>query len=377
MPTSPASRVRGIATGVLIAVVALPVAYVVLTIVQVGVHYIWKVAPSQLPTAGVWAMCLLIPTAAGALVAFIRSRGNDGHNPMAGIATNPVLWADYPSVIAAILVTLLCGLVLGPEVALVATGSVIGTEISRHLGGIKQHTGMMVGIATALLALIVGPVLSGGGGLNYNYHFEVFDLVGAVGVAAVTAGLVALGRLLAYGLIKVRGGDRPRALPMAAAGLVVGVVAALYFQFTGNPVILVLTSGEEQVRQLLQLGAVGAILITVLAKWLAYAISLGSGFRGGPYFPAIFVGAGVGAAASLVMPTTSGAAAGAGMIAAITYLAHGKWVPTLILGALLGAILGGWEIVPVAAVAALAGRALPEIKVKTTPTGQVTESVAH
>ena len=39
--------------------------------------------------------------------------------------------------------------------------------------------------------------------------------------------------------------------------------------------------------------SVGALLILLLAKALAYAVSLGCGFRGGPVFPAIFIGVAV------------------------------------------------------------------------------------
>ena len=41
------------------------------------------------------------------------------------------------------------------------------------------------------------------------------------------------------------------------------------------------------------MASVGALLVLLLAKALAYAVSLGCGFRGGPVFPAIFIGVAV------------------------------------------------------------------------------------
>jgi H+/Cl- antiporter ClcA len=37
----------------------------------------------------------------------------------------------------------------------------------------------------------------------------------------------------------------------------------------------------------------GIVLVLIVAKAIAYAISLASGFRGGPIFPAVFLGVGI------------------------------------------------------------------------------------
>ncbi len=78
----------------------------------------------------------------------------------------------------------------------------------------------------------------------------------------------------------------------------------------------VLFSGQEQLAPLIDGAAgwtVGALLLLVLCKGLAYALAL-SGFRGGPVFPGMFIGAVGGIALSHLpgLPMIAGAAMGIG-----------------------------------------------------------------
>jgi H+/Cl- antiporter ClcA len=85
------------------------------------------------------------------------------------------------------------------------------------------------------------------------------------------------------------------AIGLAVAGLAIG-----YAQLTGHDVTDVLFSGQDQLPGLVSAGAgytVGALLLLLLCKSLAYAGSL-IAFRGGPTFPAIFLGAAGGLALS-------------------------------------------------------------------------------
>jgi H+/Cl- antiporter ClcA len=61
-------------------------------------------------------------------------------------------------------------------------------------------------------------------------------------------------------------------------------------------------SGEQAIPALLGETAAGTVLLLLALKVVGYAISLGSGFRGGPIFPVLFLGVGVGVLASLVLP---------------------------------------------------------------------------
>ncbi len=356
---------RAVGFGVLIAVLSLPLGYLVLTILQAAIDLLWVYAPSKLPTAGVVVLALAVPTLAGVAVAWLRS-GADGHNPMFGIALQPVTGKQYPWVIGAIAATLVGGLVLGPEVAMVSTGAFVGTEIASRSRAMDVTRGATVG---ALFAIFVGPSLGGTFSVSPDYVFDWKDLVGAVGVAAVTTAAIALGRFLSIGVLRLHGGDRPRTVVLAAAGFLVGALALGYTLGTANEISLVLTSGEHEVKPLLALGTAGAIGLTVLIKWLAYSLSMGGGFRGGPFFPAIFIGAGIGAIATTVTPDYANAAAVAGMTAAVIYLAHPKWAVTLALGIVLGLLVGGPELIPLAVAAAAVAKLIPGVRDSTKPTG--------
>ena len=84
-------------------------------------------------------------------------------------------------------------------------------------------------------------------------------------------------------------------LGIAIAGLAIG-----FGEATGKPASNVLFSGQTAINPLVEQAAdwsVGALLLLILCKGLAYAISLSS-FRGGPVFPAMFIGAALGVVAS-------------------------------------------------------------------------------
>jgi len=83
----------------------------------------------------------------------------------------------------------------------------------------------------------------------------------------------------------------------------------------------VLFSGQAALPPLVQHAAtytLGALLLLVVCKGLAYAISLGS-FRGGPTFPALFLGAAGGIAMSHLpgLPMVAGVAMGIGAMSAV------------------------------------------------------------
>jgi H+/Cl- antiporter ClcA len=355
----------GWGTAILIALVALPLGVAVLYALQELIHLIWVEAVPTLEGPALWVVVLASTTIAGVLVAIIRKHRN-GHNPLSGIATVPVYLTDYPAVMGAILVTLVGGLVLGPEVALVTTGSLVGSEFGRRRGDIEQSKAMMVGIGFAVLALFVEPMLTGSFEVATSYEFTPIDIVGTVCIAVVTAVVLMAGRWAAIGLIRIRGGDTPAVIPMAVVGLLVGLIALAYTEATGNPLSLVLTSGETDIKPLVALGTASAIGLAVAAKWLAYSLSLGGGFRGGPYFPALFIGAGVGAMAVDIFPSLSAGSAAAGIAAAFSYLAHGSWKATAVLGIVLGVIVGGGQAILICLLAVAIGKLVPAVNYAST-----------
>ncbi|MGY1694691.1 chloride channel protein [Geodermatophilus sp. SYSU D00814] len=113
----------------------------------------------------------------------------------------------------------------------------------------------------------------------------------ALGIGVAAAVLVAAIRHLATPLRAPV--ERRVLLAAPLVGLAVAGLAIGYAQLTGHDVTDVLFSGEDQLPGLVDARAdytVGALLLLLLCKSLAYAGSLVA-FRGGPTFPAVFLGA--------------------------------------------------------------------------------------
>ena len=91
-------------------------------------------------------------------------------------------------------------------------------------------------------------------------------------------------------------GEGDRRLGMAsfllAGGLAIGLIALLA-DGLGADSQDVLFSGQASIPALIAESSTGIVLVLILAKAIAYAVSLASGFRGGPIFPAIFLGIGL------------------------------------------------------------------------------------
>ena len=105
------------------------------------------------------------------------------------------------------------------------------------------------------------------------------------------------------------------------AGLAVAALAIAYAQATGKSSGQVLFSGQTALPSLIRHGAtytVGALLLLMACKGLAYCVSLSS-FRGGPVFPAMFIGAAGGIALSHLpgLPLVAGVAMGIGAMSVV------------------------------------------------------------
>jgi hypothetical protein len=134
----------------------------------------------------------------------------------------------------------------------------------------------------------------------------------AIGILAAVAG--ACIRRLALGLQPIV--ERRMVLLTPIAGVAIGVLVLVFVEVTGRSSSYVLFSGQEQLAPLIDNAAdwtVGALLLLALCKGLAYAVAL-SGFRGGPVFPGMFIGAVGGIALSSLpgLPMIAGAAMGIG-----------------------------------------------------------------
>src|SRR6185437_9387156 len=198
-------------------------------------------------------------------------------------------------------------------------------------------------------------------------HLDVAQLGWALVIGAA-AGVVSVGikRLALF----MRPHMEQRLLLLTPlAGLAIAGLAIAFAEGTGKPSSQVLFSGQTALPPLLEHSAdytVGALVLLLVCKALAYSISLSS-FRGGPTFPGMFVGAVGGIALSHLpgLPLIAGAAIGIGAMTAgmlqlpitavlITTLFLGtdgiKVMPLTIVAVVVSFVLTKW----------LAGPATPE-----------------
>ncbi|MGW4233041.1 chloride channel protein [Streptomyces sp. NPDC004980] len=292
--------------------------------------------------------------------------GLGGHRPAEGMVnTGPPTAAELPGITLAALTSLGLGAVLGPEAPLIALGGGLavyavrlvkpGIEpggralvaaagsfaaVSALLGSPLLGAFLLMeasGIAGTMLgvALVPGLLASGIGSLIFiglgswtglgTYSltlphvphaeepgFAEFGWAVALGVAAALVG-TGIKRLSLYLQERV---ERRRVAATVGMGVIVGVLALLYAESTGEDASEVLYSGQDALGGLLSDNAAysaGTLLVLVACKALAYCASLSS-FRGGPIFPAMFVGAAGGLALSHLpgLDVTSGFAMGVG-----------------------------------------------------------------
>jgi chloride channel protein, CIC family len=171
----------------------------------------------------------------------------------------------------------------------------------------------------------------------------------AVVAAVVAAGARRIAREVAGRAVKL-----PVVVLLCAAGLVVGLLAVGFRAVTGQPVDLVLFSGEAALPQVIAETSAGVLALLVLVKGAAYALSLGAGFRGGPTFPAVALGVATGVLGSIVLPGLDLTPAVIAGLAAAASAALGL----SFFGALLAALLAGStaaETVPIAVIASVIG----------------------
>ena len=194
-------------------------------------------------------------------------------------------------------------------------------------------------------------------------------LVIGIAAALVGTGIRWLGRLLhPYA-------ERWTLLAVPLAGLVVAALAVLYAEGTGKASSDVLFSGQSALPGLIQHASsytVGALLLLMVCKGLAYGVSLSS-FRGGPIFPAMFVGAAGGIAMSHLpgLPVVAGVAMGIGAMSAVmlTLPLTSVLLPSLLL------LSDGLAVMPLVIVAVVvayvaAARIAPAPAAKDSPAAQ-------
>ena len=341
---------------VLAALIGVPVsavAYFFLKLVALLQNWFFTTLPKELGFSGtpVWWPLPLLAIAGvlvGATIQYLP--GTSGHKPAEGFkAGGAPTAAELPGVILASLATLSLGIVLGPEAPLIAIGGGLGAlavhlvkrdapptaavviasagsfaAISALLGSPIVAAFLLMeasGLGGPLLGLVLVPGLLAAGigtlifiGLDSLTGFGTFSLAipglppfshptGAMFLWAIAFGLVAavLGtaiRLLALFLQPVV--ERRKLLLMPVVGLGVGALAILFVEVAGHSLSDVLFSGQSALPDVVLNASnwtVGALVLLAACKSVAYGLSLSS-FRGGPIFPAMFIGGVIGVAAS-------------------------------------------------------------------------------
>lgn len=365
--STPADAVtaRRLIPALLIAgIVGLGLGYVVLELVNAGIALVWETIPSAWATTPAWYVIAILVVAAVLVYVVRTSVGDAGHSPMQGIAVSGLTPQQYVGAILAIAASLIGGIVLGPEVALVATGSVVGTMVAKWMGindakSVKKVVGL--GALGAILALFLGPILAGSLSLDDpKQSIEIDQLAWAVVVAVIATVAITLARVGAA-VIAARTGKRPNFVILVGSALVVAIAAIAMQAITGASVLYVVTSSEALITELPTLTSASTVITIIIFKTIAYAVSMGAGFRGGPFFPAMFIGAASGLFIALALPSGPSvqAAIVVGLVASVIATAKMKWPLAIALGIVLGFVMGTWTMVPAAVIGAVVARAIP------------------
>jgi H+/Cl- antiporter ClcA len=236
--------------------------------------------------------------------------------------------ALVPGTVAASMVSLIGGASVGPEKVLGAIGGGAGSWISlrRGLGTEDSQVNTLAGVVGTFAGVFSSPVVvvllivevarPGGqrfskalaasivaGSVSFGIYFAIAGavLLGVYQVppytfedwhllAAIPLGLfAALVTTLSSGFLMLASWlfgrlDVPAIAKSALGGAVFGIV--------GVALPLTMFSGNDQLHSVLDDAGIslGVLVAVLIAKMLTYAVSQGSGFVGGPLFPALFLG---------------------------------------------------------------------------------------
>jgi H+/Cl- antiporter ClcA len=304
----------------------------------------------------------------GLTVRYLPGRG--GEVPAEGFHAGggPPAPKALPGIALASLTTLALGAVVGPEGPLIALGGglaalfvhlvkpaaptqavvMIGAAgsfaaISTLLGSPLLGAFLLMeasGLGGATLGLVLVPgLLAAGIGALIFVGLDSLTGLGAQSLAipslpafahpdvaqfgwalSIGVGAAVLGTVIRRGALFLQPRVERRLLVATPVlGLVIAGLAIAYAQGSGKPSSDVLFSGQDALGPLIHDSAtysVGALLLLILCKAVAYGVSLSS-FRGGPIFPAMFLGAAGGIALSHLpgLPVIPAVAMGIGAMA--------------------------------------------------------------
>jgi H+/Cl- antiporter ClcA len=315
-----------------------------------------------------WYVLVLAVGSLLVALALWRLPGSDKHIPAKGLSADPTPPINLPGILLASFATIGFGLVLGPEVPLIALGgglAVLMISLARRdtppqaltviaaagtfsalsfiftspliaavilieatgLGGPKLRVVLLPGLLAAGIGTLVSLGIGSISGLSTSAYAlgplplsslgrptvaEFGWTIGLAIVVAVVTAVVMRGGMFTYRFVS----RRQLLVLLPLIGLIIAGLAIGFSQATGKSINNVLFDGQNQLPGLVtQAGAwsLGTVALLILCKGLAYLLSLGS-FRGGPTFPAMFLGAAGGVMASHLpgFPESAGVAVGMG-----------------------------------------------------------------
>jgi H+/Cl- antiporter ClcA len=287
---------------------------------------------------------LAMTVVAGVLVGVLRLWLRVPTEPKGALENIAAAHVDRPSAVPMILVSfvsLVGGGSLGPFDAGTRAGGAIGDWVSdlfdtddetRRINTLSGMNGGIGGLLTSpfLASLLIVELSPPGGGERYHRvvapslvgsifgFFVVWSFVGATfldvfsvppyeveiwhfGVAVVLGVVGAfLSRLLGATVFVLRGWLTriPNTIARAGlGGLAIGIIGVCF--------PLTLGSGKAQLPEMInQADSLGVwlLLAVVLAKIIAMAVSLATGFIGGPVMPTLFIGGAAGVATHVIIP---------------------------------------------------------------------------
>jgi H+/Cl- antiporter ClcA len=378
-PPTPADLVRSrayLSLLVLGAIVGVPVAvfaFWFLKAVSETQQWVFTTLPKDVglnPVPMWWPIPIL--TLSGVIVAgaIHYLPGTGGHEPAEGFKTGTLPQMDMPGIFVASFATLALGVVLGPEAPLIALGAglavlivylfkrdapaqaivVLGAAgsfaaISTMLGNPLAGAFLLMeaaGIGGSMISVVFMPGLVAAGigalifvGLDTLTGFGTFSLavpnipsfttptvaefLWAIGIGVAAA---VVGTAIRRGALALQPVVARRRLALTpVVGLAIGLATLLFTETTGKSSSQVLFSGQNALAPLVNNAAqwtVGALVMLILCKSFAYSLSLSS-FRGGPTFPAMFIGAAGGIALSHAagLPMIAGVGMGIGAMTVV------------------------------------------------------------
>ena len=362
---------------------------------------------------------------AGLIVAFAitRLKGQGGHVPAHGLASGGTpLLENLPGVLLAAVASIGLGLVLGPEAPLLALGgglALLTLRLSKRelppqvpilmaaVGSFASMTSLfgspaiaaviiieVAAIGGARLRLILLPGLLGAGvgtlvtlgygswsGLSTSDYaisalsLPAFPRPGPADFGWTIALAIAIGaggRLLMHIGLRTERIAKPRPfLVLPIVGVLVAALAIFFDQVTSKGTDQVLFDGQAALPGLVSSAdtwSLGALSMLLLCKGLAYSLSLGS-FRGGPTFPALYLGAAVGIMASHLPGFSLTPAVAVAIGAATVTILKLPWTAILLASFLTGSAAAGTIPLVVVGVAVAYATAVAVARVLDTPLG--------